>query len=86
MSRVYVDYQLGGDDGEFSAEEAVVVMTDEWIAGNNYCEQTVTDLRDALRAAQQSVQRTGLRAWLIGFMSGAGVILVLWFVAQIASH
>lgn len=29
-------------------------MTDEWIKDGQYCEQTVTDMRDALKAALRS--------------------------------
>ena len=36
-------------DRKMSAENAVEYMTNEWIAGGNYCDRTVMDLRDELK-------------------------------------
>jgi len=77
MSNIYVDYELGGNDGVFDEVEAVRVMTDEWIAGNNYCEQTVTDLRDALIAAQHRMHLTAFGAFCGGAIFGMFVMLIL---------
>lgn len=32
-----------------SVEEALEMLTDEWVDDGNYCAQTVIDLRDALK-------------------------------------
>lgn len=33
-----------------SLQEALEIMTDEWISEQNYCDQTIIDMRDALIA------------------------------------
>lgn len=37
------------NDEHHSIEEALKMLTDEWIDDGNYCAQTVIDLRDALK-------------------------------------
>ena len=37
--------------------DPVEIMTDAWIAGGNYCEQTVTDLRDLVIALRTENER-----------------------------
>lgn len=71
MSKIYVDYIAG----EVPAKIAVTLMTDEWIQGNNYSEQTIMDTRDALIAAQQGVHWTayaviGLAIFVLGAVVG----------------
>lgn len=37
--------------GDIPLDEALLIMTDDWIDNGNYCPQTIIDLRDALKAA-----------------------------------
>lgn len=51
------------DDGPVSLTTALETMTDHWIESDQYCEQTVFDLRDALR---ESVRAFGPVPALVG--------------------
>ena len=57
MKWIYVSYELeGGDgDGRFPVEEAVELMTDEWIKQGNCSYSTIMDLRDALKEALKKI-------------------------------
>lgn len=75
MSRkIYVSDGFGGD-GEFTPKQAVELMTDDWICGGNASHQTLMDTRDALKAAQQNVQRTAIAAGGLAFFAG---IVIGW--------
>jgi hypothetical protein len=37
------------NDEHHSIDEALKMLTDEWVDDGNYCAQTVIDLRDALK-------------------------------------
>lgn len=37
-------------------EEALKIMTDEWVDGGNYCTQTVIDMRDALKKCLKEIK------------------------------
>lgn len=38
------------DGGDLKPENAIEVMTDNWIQSGNYCDQTIMDMRDVIRS------------------------------------
>ena len=65
------------DIGDVTLKQAVNLMTDKWICAGNVSDQTVMDIRDALKAAQQSVQRTAIAAGALGLLAGVVIGYIL---------
>lgn len=49
-SKIYIN------EKNISLEQALKIMTDEWVDEGNYCAQTVIDMRDALEACLKEIK------------------------------
>lgn len=74
--KIYLGENLGGD-GFFTADEAIELMTDEWIAGGNYCEQTMIDLRDELKNARGDIHLHIFAGFCGGIIFGMGIVFLV---------
>jgi len=49
-SKIYIN------EKNISLEQALKIMTDEWVDEGNYCAQTVIDMRDALKKCLKEIK------------------------------